>query len=217
MAPQPPAARVKPRLRGVSHEIAAYLSLPVAVALIGAARGRAAVGAAATYGLSLVLLFAASAVYHRPQWRPRQRDVLGRIDQAAIFVLIAGTYTPFCLLIGGPGRVLLVAVWALALAGVVLAIGWNGVPKAVMAAIYVGLGWLVVPFLPALRVAMPAGTFVLLLLGGVQYTVGAAIYALRRPDPFPAVFGYHEIFHLLVLGAAACHLGAASGAIRALG
>lgn len=215
--PAPARIRRKPRLRGWSHELAAVATVPAVLSLVGRARPGTGTLAAVVYGATLVLLFTVSAVYHRMYWPLSIRRVIGRIDHAAIFLLIAGTYTPFCLLIGGPGRVLLVAVWALALAGVGLAIGWNGVPKAVMAAIYVGLGWLVVPFLPALRVAMPAGTFVLLLLGGVQYTVGAAIYALRRPDPFPAVFGYHEIFHLLVLGAAACHLGAASGAIRALG
>jgi len=218
MSAQPPPARRKPRLRGVSHEVAGYLSLPVAWALVEQARGHRAVVAAVTYGASLVLLFSASAIYHRPHWRPRPRDVIGRIDHASIFVLIAGTYTPFCLMLaGGEGRRLLLAIWASALAGVVLALVWHGAPKRLMAGIYVLLGWYVVPVLPSLRGALPGTAFALLLLGGLLYTVGAVVYAFRHPDPYPAVFGYHEIFHLFVLGAAACHAVVVSTAIQALG
>jgi hemolysin III len=218
MSPNPHHPRVKPRLRGVSHEIAAYVSIPAAIALVIGARGPTAVAAAATYGASVVLLFAASAIYHRPFWPPRARDIVGRIDHSAIFVLIAGTYTPFALLIGpGAGHALLAVIWTGALAGVALAIAWPRAPKRLMAAIYVLLGWTVVPVLPALLAAIGTGTLLLLLAGGLLYTVGAVVYALRRPDPIPAVFGYHEIFHLLVLGAAICHFIVAEAAIRALG
>ncbi len=218
MTPSPSPARVKPRYRGVSHEIAAFLSLPAAGALVALARGSTAVAAAAVYGVSLVLLFTASAVFHRPMWRPRKRDLLGRVDQAAIFVLIAGTYTPFCLLLGpGTGRLLLALAWAGALLGVGLALLWPSAPKRLMAAIYVLVGWFVVPVLPSLRAALPATYFALLLGGGLVYTAGAVIYALRRPDPYPAVFGYHEIFHLLVIVGAACHFGVATRVIQALG
>ncbi len=214
----PVVARVKPRLRGVSHEIAAYLSIPVIAALVDIARGPTARVGAVTYGVTLFLVFAVSAIYHRPHWRPRPRNILGRIDQAAIFLLIAGTYTPFCLLLGPPrGRLLLGAVWAATAAGVVLALVWDNAPKRFMASVYVLLGWFVLPVLPAIRTALHAGPFLLLLTGGVLYTVGAAVYAFRRPDPFPAVFGYHEIFHLLVIGAAGCHVAVAVVAIRALG
>jgi hemolysin III len=216
--PNAPTARVKPRLRGVSHEIAAFLSLPVVIGLIASARGKAALAGAVTYGVTLFLVFAVSAVYHRPTWTPRRRNVLGRIDQAAIFLLIAGTYTPFCLLLGHlRGRLLLGAVWTATLAGVVLALLWDKAPKRTMAAIYVTLGWFVLPILPAIHAAIHAGPFLLLMAGGVLYTVGAAVYAFRRPDPFPAVFGYHEIFHLLVVGGAACHVAVTAVAIRALG
>src|SRR5512138_994670 len=117
--PRAPVARVKPRLRGVSHEIAAFLSIPVVIGLVTAAHSRAALAGAVTYGATLLLLFAVSAVYHRPMWRPRPRNILGRMDQAAIFLLVGGTYTPFCLLLDhSHGRLLLVAVWAATLAGV---------------------------------------------------------------------------------------------------
>lgn len=214
----PPALRVKPRLRGVFHEIAAFLSLPVVIGLVATARGRAAVAGAVIYGVSLVLLFAVSAIYHRPHWRPRPRNLLGRIDQAAIFVAIAGTYTPFCLLLGpGRGTLLLATVWAATLVGVALALLWDNAPKRTMAAIYVVLGWFVLPILPAIHAVVHAGPFLLLMVGGALYTTGAAVYAFRRPDPFPAVFGYHEIFHVLVVAGAACHFAVAVVAIRALG
>ncbi len=227
MSPNPPAARrpssvptarVKPRLRGVSHEIAAFLSVPVVIGLVTTARSKVALAGAVTYGVTLFLLFAVSAVYHRPQWAPRPRNLLGRIDQAAIFLLIAGTYTPFCLLLGhSRGRLLLGAVWTATLAGVLLALLWDKAPKRTMATIYVLLGWFVLPVLPAIHAALHAGPFLLLMAGGLMYTAGAAVYAFRRPDPYPAVFGYHEIFHLLVIGGAACHVLVTSVAIRALG
>lgn len=209
---------MKPRYRGVSHEIAAILALPGAVGLVHLARGTAATLAAAVYGGSLVLLFAVSAVLHRPQWQPRQRTILGRIDQSAIFVLIAGTYTPFCLLLGpGKGHALLAAVWLGAAAGIGLAIAWPSAPKGLMAGVYVFLGWFMAPLLPVFRSVIPPLDFALILGGGLLYTVGAVIYALRRPDPYPTVFGYHEIFHLLVIGAAVCHFGAATTVIERLG
>ncbi len=214
----PAAARVKPRYRGVSHQVAAIIAFPGAIGLLHLARGPAATIAAAVYGGSLVLLFACSAIYHRPQWSPRRRSILGRIDQAAIFVLIAGTYTPFCLLLGpGKGHALLFAVWAGALSGVILALAWPGAPKRLMAGVYVFLGWFMVPVIPVFRAVMPPADFALILGGGVLYTVGAVIYALRRPDPYPAVFGYHEIFHLLVVGAAVCHFEVAMTVIERLG
>jgi hemolysin III len=212
------SARVKPRYRGVSHEIAAILALPGAIGLVHLARGSAATIAAAVYGGSLVLLFACSAIYHRPHWTPRRRKLLGRLDQAAIFVLIAGTYTPFCLLLGpGKGHALLVAVWAGGLAGMILALAWPGAPKQLMAGVCVFLGWFMMPVLPVFWATIPPADFALILGGGLLYTVGAIIYALRRPDPYPAVFGYHEIFHLLVVGAAICHFEAAATVIQALG
>ena len=218
MAPNPPQRRSKPLLRGVSHQIAAFLAAPAAAALVMGAGGGSARAAALTYGASLLTLFAVSATYHRPTWSPRVRRVLWRIDHSAIFVLIAGTYTPFCLLIGSAGgRFALAAIWIVAALGVAVSIAWPDAPKKVMALIYVGFGWMAVPVLPMIRATIGDGTLALLFLGGLLYSLGAIIYALRRPDPFPAVFGFHEIFHLCVVAAAACHFVGVGAAIRALG
>jgi hemolysin III len=225
MAPNPPkqhpplavAPRVKPRLRGVSHEIAAYLAVPAAAALVATARGGSARAAAVTYGASVFILFAVSAFYHRPFWTPAWRNFLGRLDHAAIFILIAGTYTPLCLLIGpGAGYTLLAVAWGCATVGIVVALAWGAAPKKVMATVYVLFGWLLMPIMPALRAALGDGPLLLVLAGGLAYTAGAVIYAVRRPDPFPVVFGYHEIFHLLVVGAAACHFVVVAQAIRSM-
>lgn len=218
MAPNPPPVRVKPALRGVAHEVAAYFALPSVFLLVARAPSGAPTVAASVYGGSLVLLFAASAFYHRPFWTPRAREILGRVDHAAIFVLIAGTYTPISLLLGpGLGRTMLAVVWAIAAAGIALSVAWVHAPKKLMAGIYVAFGWIVVPAVPALRAAAGDGTLSLLLVGGLFYTLGAAIYAVRRPDPLPHVFGYHEIFHVLVVAAAACHYAVVLSVVRALG
>jgi hemolysin III len=217
MAPNPPPVRVKPALRGVSHELAAYLAVPGALFLVARAPAGPATIAASVYGASLVFLFSASAFYHRPFWQPRPRELLGRVDHAAIFLLIAGTYTPISLLLGpGLGHTMLAVVWAAAAGGIALALAWTHAPKKLMAAIYVLLGWTVFPALPGLRAAIGDRVLALLLVGGLFYTVGAAIYAFRRPDPIPHVFGYHEIFHALVVAAAACHFAMVVAVVRAL-
>ncbi len=207
----------KPLLRGVSHEIAAVAALFAWVALAAAAHGARAAAAANVYGASLFALFGVSALYHRPTWAPRARLVMRRLDHSAIFLLIAGTYTPLCLLLGGrAGPTLLVAVWSGAALGLVRAIFWPRAPRWLAAALYVSLGWAVLPVLPALHLALGWGALALLGGGGLLYTLGAVIYAVRRPDPFPRVFGYHEVFHALVVAAAACHLAVAGAAVRAL-
>jgi hemolysin III len=217
MAANPPPVPVKPALRGVSHEIAAYLALPSALLLVAAAPRGTPTTAAAVYAGSLVFLFSTSAFYHRPFWAPRARALMGRIDHAAIFLLIAGTYTPFCLLLGPAlGRALLAFVWTAAAGGVLFSLLWAEPPKKVMAGIYVLYGWTIVPVVPALR-AVGDGTLALLLVGGFFYSVGAAVYAYRRPDPLPRVFGYHEIFHLLVIAAAVCHYLVVAAVVGTLG
>jgi hemolysin III len=206
----------KPLLRGVSHEVAAAFAVAGWVALLQAAPGPRALAAAAVYGLALTAQFAISALYHRPRWSNRARLVMRRLDHAAIFLLIAGTYTPFCLLLPGGGRALLAGVWAGALAGMVLSVAWPLAPKWLMAALTVGLGWIIVPLLPTLHGAIGARGLWLLGGGGVAYTVGALVYATRRPDPFPRVFGYHEVFHVLVILAAVMHYVAVAGVVGAL-
>lgn len=206
----------KPILRGVSHEIAAAVALLAWVALVAtapAARGRVA---ANVYGASLFALFTVSALYHRKTWAPRARMWMRRLDHSAIFLLIAGTYTPIGLLLGPRGGTLLTAVWAGAVLGVAQSVLWPRAPKALVAAVYVALGWMVLPMLPALRGALGPGALALLGAGGVLYTLGAVVYASRRPDPFPRVFGYHEVFHAMVIVAAALHFGVAGPAVLAL-
>jgi len=209
--------REKPLLRGVSHEIAAAVALVAWITLaVAAAPGRARL-AANVYGASLLTLFLVSALYHRPTWAPRARLFMRRLDHSAIFFLIAGTYTPVCLLLPDrTGTTLLAVVWAGAAAGVLQSILWVRAPKPLVAAVYVLLGWVIVPVVPALGAALGAGSIVLLGAGGAAYTLGAVVYAVRRPDPFPRVFGYHEVFHALVVVAAACHFGVVVAALRAL-
>lgn len=203
-----PALR-KPRLRGVSHLIAACVTLPAAILLwVGAASFSAKLGAA-VYGLSLFVLFAVSAGFHWPTWRPRARDWIGRLDQSAIFLFIAGTYTPFGLLLGpGVGHLLLAVMWGVAVGGVALSLAWPQAPKPLMAAIYVAFGWSFAVLVPSLFRAVGPLVISLVALGGLVFTVGAFIYALKRPNPYPRVFGYHEVFHVLVVAAAACHFAA---------
>lgn len=218
MEPVAPTPRRKPLLRGVSHQIAAYLAAPAGAALVAGANGASARVAALTYSLSLFGLFVVSASYHRPTWSDRARRILWRIDHSAIFVLIAGTYTPLCMLLEPGTRVATLAlVWSGAGIGTAISVLWVGAPKRLMAALYVLLGWIAVPVLPSLVGRLGAGALALVVGGGLLYTAGAVIYAYRRPDPYPTVFGFHEVFHLLVVAAAACHFVVVGAAIRVLG
>jgi hemolysin III len=208
---------VKPLLRGVSHEIAAAFAVAGAIALVQASTGLRGAVAAAVYGFALTAQFAISALYHRPRWGDRARLMMRRIDHAAIFLLIAGTYTPFCLLLPPEtGHPLLAVVWTGALAGMILSVVWPLAPKWLMALLTVGLGWAIVPAFPAMRAALGWGGISLLGAGGVAYTVGALVYATRFPDPNPRVFGYHEVFHALVIAAAVCHFSAVASTIGAI-
>jgi hemolysin III len=208
----------KPLLRGVSHQIAAAFALVGGIALVNAATGQRGALAAAVYGVALTAQFAISAAYHRPRWGTRARLFMRRLDHAAIFLLIAGTYTPFCLLLPPQtGRPLLALVWSGALGGMVLSVLWPLAPKWLMAALTVGLGWAIVPTFPAMQAAIGWSGMALLGAGGIAYTLGAVVYATRFPDPNPRVFGYHEVFHALVIAAAVCHYVAIAGAIGAIG
>ena len=200
-----PAAPVKPRLRGVFHQWACACAVPLGLVLVilaGTARARIALS---VYALSLVGLFGASALYHRIDWRSvTARDWMRRLDHSMIFVLIAGSYTPFAMLVlHGPLAIaILVGVWAGALLGVAFNLVWSGAPTWLRAALYVSLGWVAVAALPELGGAIGISGMMLLGLGGVLYTLGAVVYAVKRPDPVPSVFGYHEVFHTLVIAAA---------------
>jgi hemolysin III len=198
--------RLKPRLRGVLHQWAFAVSLLAGVALVleaGSGRARVAV---AVYALSVAALFGTSALYHRVNWRTLSaRRWVRRLDHTMIFVLIAGTYTPFGLLVlrGTLGTAILIAVWCAALAGAVFKLVWIDAPGWLGAATYVSIGWIALVAAPELLERLGIAAVGALALGGVLYSVGAVIYAHKRPDPVPTVFGYHELFHLLVIVAAA--------------
>jgi hemolysin III len=199
---------VKPRLRGVSHMYGAMVSVPLGIALVIAAPDGKATLAAAIYAFAVTGLLTTSATYHRIDWRrPSARAWMRRLDHSMIFVLIAGTYTPFSLLVleGSLSTAVLIVVWAGALGGIVLNLVWITAPKWVTATVYVALGWVAVIAMPQLAERLGAVGVALLMGGGLLYTAGAIIYAAQKPDPRPAVFGYHEIFHALVLAAAAAH------------
>lgn len=196
----------RPLLRGVSHQVSFFLVMPLLYWLVRSARSPVAATCAAVYAATLLLLLGTSASYHRILWAPAARARMKRLDHSAIFLLIAGTYTPICLLaVGGTtGSLLGAVIWLGALLGIAQTLFWPGAPRWLHVGIYVVVGW--------------AGAFGLLgelrsigatgvswhVAGGVLYTLGALIYARKRPDPWPRVFGYHEIFHLLVVLACGC-------------
>lgn len=198
-------ASVKPKLRGVSHEWAFFVSLGFGAALILLAKTPKATLAVAIYAVSLSALFGTSALYHRVRWGRRMHAVMMRLDHSMIFVFIAGTYTPIALLaLHGPLALgILVGVWSAAACGVLFKLLWIDAPKWLISLIYVVMGWAVIAALPQLAGAVGASGLTLVAVSGVLYTAGAVIYAAKRPDPVPAVFGYHEVFHALVIAAAA--------------
>lgn len=153
------------------------------------------------FGLSMIELYTVSAIYHIITWSAAKRRVLRSIDHANIFILIAGTYTPLCfnILTGWVRIALLVVIWLLALSGIGISIFALNIPRRVTAALYISMGWVVVLALPAFLTVLPWTAVATLLLGGVLYTIGAIIYARKKPDPFPTVWGYHEVFHLFVI------------------
>lgn len=198
-------SRVKPKLRGVFHEYAFFVSFATGGLLIALADGGRERLAVAIYAVAITALFGASALYHRPMWSVPVRRWLRRLDHSSIFLLIAGTFTPFALLVldGSLATAILIVVWAGALSGIVLNLAWIDAPRWLTAIVFVALGWVAVFAMPQLWSHLGPLPVLLLGAGGLLYTVGAVIYATKRPDPAPAVFGYHEIFHLLVIAAAA--------------
>jgi hemolysin III len=196
---------IKPRLRGVLHQWAFFVSLVGGVVLVLVAPPGRATVATAIYATSVAALFGVSALYHRITWESvKARRWMRRLDHTMIFFLIAGTYTPFGLLVldGTLAVAILCTVWGGALAGAVLNLVWIDSPKWVTALVYIVVGWVAVVAFPELTSELGVMAIVLLALGGVLYTLGAIVYARKRPDPSPAVFGYHEIFHALVIAAA---------------
>jgi hemolysin III len=208
MAVPPPTldAPPKPLLRGVLHQAGFSVSLVVGTLLIVGADGARRHAAAAVFAGSVAVCFGASALYHRVTWTPRLRLWMRRVDHAGVYLLIAGTYTPVCLLVldGSWRLVVLVMVYAGAGAAIVLKFAWVEAPKWVAAVLGIALGWAGIAVLPQLVVRLNPAAVALLGVGGLAYTAGAIIYARRRPNPLPAVFGYHELFHALTLVAVVC-------------
>lgn len=202
-----PASRVKPRWRGVSHQYAFFASLIAGPALVLTAHTPRAMTAAVIYASSLSALLGASALYHRVTWSPPARYWMARLDLAMIFLMIAGSYTPIAMLILPPptGTTVLWCVWGAALGGIVLKILWENPAKWATSVVYVAMGSSGILFVFEIGSTLGATPVFLLLVGGALYIAGAIIYALERPDPLPAVFGYHEIFHALVIVAATVH------------
>ncbi len=202
-----PSAPVKPRLRGVLHQYAFFVSVPCGAGLILAASGGRARVAAAIYPGAVSALLGTSALYHRVTWRPAARRWMRRLDHSMIFVLIAGTYTPVALLaLKGPlAGAILIVLWAGAVGGIVFKLVWIDAPKWLLAAVYILLGFISAAVFGQLPAAIGWLGVAGLAAGGLLYTAGAIVYASGRPDPAPTVFGYHEVFHVLVVAAAALH------------
>jgi hemolysin III len=207
---------VKPLLRGHFHQGAFFFAMGASSMLIANSHGMRQVIAMVIYSISIVALFGISSLYHRPNWSPGPRTWMKRLDHAAIFVMIAGTATPLCLLAMSEesGQKLLIIIWAAALLGIVQSLFWVKAPKLLSAILYIVMGWLAVPYLPEIQNTLGTASIVLLLVGGVIYTAGALVYAFKKPNPWPTVFGYHEIFHIMVIIAAVFHFIVIAGLMR---
>lgn len=203
----------RPRLRGVFHQYAFFVAIVAGTVLVAVAdtwRERVAMW---IYAVALASMFGVSALYHRVTWRsPQVRKWMRRLDHSTILLLIAGTYTPFALLAfdGAIADAILIVVWAGAGAGLVLNLLWVDAPTWVTAVVFIALGWVGAVAVPEL-LEFGIAPAVLVFAGGALYTVGALSYAFKRPNPRPHIFGYHEIFHLLVVGAAITHFVAIAG------
>ncbi len=214
MGDRAPGAVVVPLLRGVSHQYTSWVALAAGVVLVTAvADGTRARVAAAIYATGLCALFSLSALYHRWRGDPRWKPLLRRIDHSTIFVFIAASTTPVALLVlSQPLRtVILVGAWLSAAAGVGLSVAWITAPRWLVAGSYLLAGWMGVVGTPQLIDKLPAAPLLLLVAGGVLYSAGAVVYARQRPDPWPQTFGYHEVFHALVIAAALVHFIAMTG------
>lgn len=194
-------------MRGVSHMWAFYASIATGVPLTVAAQGGAARASAGIFAAAVTAMFGASALYNRVEWKPALHRLMRRVDHSGIFLLIAGSYTPYGLLVlDGAWRIAILAVvWTGVTVAIAVRLAWVHSPGWLTAVIALSLGWVSVVALPKAMVVLPPAGLALLLAGGGFYAVGALVYMLRRPNPHPAVFGFHEVFHVLVIAAVACH------------
>jgi hemolysin III len=201
------ASRQRPVLRGVFHLYAAIAAVAGAALLLLVANSAGAYVGGAIFAASLVLLYGTSAAYHRITWTPLMRGLMKRLDYSMVFVLIAGTYTPFCLVVLNTawGITMLSVIWGVAGGGALIRVAWPTAPKWLGVSLYVIVGWLAL--IPAWELAawFEPSPLVLLVLGGVLYTLGGVVYAAKKPNPWPRVLGYHEVFHLLVILGSSVH------------
>jgi hemolysin III len=200
----------KPRLRGRLHQYAFFVALVAGVVLCSIAATRPGVSAflsCLVYSLTVCGLFGISALYHRRDWSERGYQIMKRMDHSMIFIFIAGTYTPFCILLLSPAKatLFLSLIWTGALGGVALKTIWPHGPRWVGSPLYLALGWGAVAILPEVQHRGGVAVLVLIATGGIIYSAGAVFYALRKPNPWPTVFGHHEFFHACTLVAALCH------------
>jgi hemolysin III len=202
-----------PRLRGILHAYAVVPALLAALALVALAPGAGERAAAAVYGAGLCALFGGSGLYHRWRWHPRWRPLLRRIDHSTIYLFMGACYTPVAMLVlsGATRWTVLGVVWGGAVAGIVLSVAWITAPRWLCSACYVVLGWAAIIAVPQLVSALPVTPVLLFGLGGLLYTAGAIIFAVGRPNPWPRVFGFHEVFHALTILAALAHFVAMAG------
>lgn len=206
----------KPLLRGWLHLVCFFFAIPAGVVVIVLADGMRARVGASIYAVGLVALFGVSGSYHRGRWSPVSRQRMRRLDHATIFVMTAGTYTPVCLLVvhGWLSVVMLVAAWTMAAIGAVLACSSGRRAAMVRSALYIALGWGILAAAPQLVANLSTTELVLIAVGGVLFTVGAITLATHWPDPFPRVFGHHEIWHVFVVAAVVCHLVAIGSVVQ---
>lgn len=197
----------KPKLRGFFHQAAFFISMGACGMLISLAKNFDSLISLFIYSFGVVTLFGVSALYHRWQWSPQSRQWMRRLDHAAIFIMIAGTGTPLCLLAISEtgGKNLLVLIWGAAFLGILQTLFWIKAPKYLSAILYLVMGWLAAPYIAELKVALGNFSVSLIIIGGMIYSIGALVYALKRPNPWPLIFGYHEIFHILTIVAAILH------------
>ncbi len=216
-------AEVKPRLRGWLHLASAPLALAAGIVLIALSPSAPTRIGSSVYAASALLLFTVSAIYHRGHWSPRVHGYLRRFDHANIFLLIAGTYTPFTIVFlqGSQRAVLLTVIWSVAVLGVLFKVFWIGASKWIYMPIYIGMGWTGVFYIPSFvegsdRVGVGIAAAVLVAVGGALYTVGGVVYSIKRPDPWPQWFGFHEIFHTFTILAFVTHYVGISMAVYSL-
>ncbi|WP_345675865.1 PAQR family membrane homeostasis protein TrhA [Yinghuangia aomiensis] len=205
MAPGAALARAKPKLRGWLHAGTFPVAVAGGIVLVSIADSTKARIACAVFALTAAMLFGTSGLYHRGNWGPRGEAVLRRLDHANIFLIIAGTYTPFSIILFGVDSPLLWVVWGGAIAGICFRVFWLGAPRWLYTPVYVALGWAAVFYIPDFLREGGVAVLVLIIVGGALYSLGAVVYGLKRPDPSPRWFGFHEVFHAFTLAAFTTH------------